>query len=102
MKTLIALLVTMSAFSAQARMDSHYGKATKKGVKYACTYTNATGSTLDMKRVEFQFSAMGRHGEDVTVTNNVAQRVQPGYSITSVVSAPIGAVSADFCRFWSK
>lgn len=102
MKAILVLLVTACAFSAQAGLNSHYGKASKKGVKYACSYTNKTGSTLDMKRVEFQFSAMGRHGEDVTVTQNVSKRVQPGDAVTAVVSAPIGAISADFCRFWSK
>jgi len=102
MKAILVLLVTVSAFAAQARLTSHYGKAKKSGVNYTCTYTNNTNSTLDIKRVEFQFSAMGRHGEDQTVVANVSKRIHSGDVVTAKVSAPIGTIAADFCRFWAK
>ena len=102
MKAILVLMVTASAFAAQAGLTSHYGKVSRSGNKYTCTYTNKTNSTLDIKRVEFQFSSMGRHGEDQTVVANVSKRIHSGDVVKAAVSAPINTIAADFCRFWAK
>ncbi len=100
MKAILALLVTVSAFSAQA-LESHYGKARKSGNTVTCTITNRSEGTLDMKYVVFGVSYLGRHGDDGQIQQRIDQRIRTGETYTARVSAP-RAHTVDFCRFLAR
>jgi hypothetical protein len=100
MKAILALLVTVSAFSAQA-LESHYGKARKSGNALTCSITNKSEGTLDMKYVVFGVSYLGRHGNDGQVQERIDQRVRSGESYTAKVRES-GILTVDYCRFLAR
>ena len=100
MKALLALLVTMSAFSAHA-LTSHYGSARKSGNALTCTIKNRSANTLDMKYVVFGVTYLGRHGNDGQIQDRIDQRVRTGESLTAKVRAS-GVHTVDFCRFLAR
>ena len=100
MKALLALLVTMSAFSAQA-LESYYGKAGKSGNVLTCKLTNRSAATLDMKYVVFNVTQMGRHGNDGSVQQRVDQRVRSGETLTARVQAT-GVHTVQTCAFLAR
>lgn len=100
MKTLLALLVTVSAFSAHA-LESHYGKVSRRGNVWTCSLSNKTEGTLDMKYVVFALTRMGSHGDgEFQVKNRIDERVRSGETLTSKVHAV--AHSADYCKFMAR
>ena len=100
MKVILALLVTVSAFSAQA-LVSHYGKARLSGNVLKCSITNNTEGTLDLKDVVFGVTYLGRHGNDGQVKDQIDQRVRTGESYTAKVRAS-GVHTIDYCRFMAR
>lgn len=61
MKSILILLVTLSSFSAHA-LESYYGRVTRHGNRFTCTYHNNTNRTLDMKYVVFSIDRLGGGG----------------------------------------
>jgi len=100
MKAILALLVTVSAFSAQA-LESHYGKARQSGNALKCSITNNSEGTLDLKYVVFGVTYLGRHGNDGQVQERIDQRVRTGESYTAKVRAS-GVHTVDYCRFLAR
>lgn len=98
MKAILALLVTVSAFSAYAT-SSIYGDARKSGNSVTCSITNNSEGTLDLKWVEFGVTYLGRHGDDGQVRKLINASVGSGETFTAKVSAPY-AHTVDYCRFY--
>ncbi len=101
MKTLLALLVTMTALSAQAWLKSHYGKLKNRGSTYTCTLTNKTNDTLDMKYVVFSFETLSGESAPYDVQNRIDKRVRSGESITASVNETY-AYKANVCKFLAR
>ena len=102
MKALFAALVTLAAVSSAHALESHYGKLTKRGHNYTCTLTNNSNNTLDMKYVEFNFTRIGGHGDNVfNVTKRIDHRVRSGETVSYTVN-PNFVQTADFCRYIAR
>ena len=102
MKALFAALVTLAAVSSAHALESHYGKLTKRGHNYTCTLTNKSNNTLDMKYVEFNFTRIGGHGDNVfNVTKRIDHRVRSGETVSYTVN-PNFVQTADFCRYIAR
>ncbi|MFS4459170.1 hypothetical protein [Bdellovibrio sp. HCB2-146] len=101
MKSLLVLLVTVSAFAAQAKLDSHYGKVSRRGNVWTCTLNNKTDGTLDMKYVVFAFERLGSHGDGQwQVQERIDQRVRSGEKLSSSVREV--AHTAQYCKFLAR
>lgn len=100
MKAILALLVTVSAFSAHA-LESHYGKVSRRGNVWTCSLNNRTDGTLDMKYVVFAFTRLGNKGDaNWQVRERIDQRVRSGESLTAQVRQV--AHTADYCKFMAR
>ena len=102
MKALFAALVTLAAVSSANALESHYGKLTKKGHIYTCSLTNKSNHTMDMKYVEFTFTRIGGHGDNIfTETKRIDHRVRSGEKVAYSVR-PNFVQTADFCRYIAR
>ena len=100
MKALVLFLATAASLSANAGLESHYGKVKSRGFTHTCSLTNRSGSTLDFKYVVFTFEGHG-DSNDYDVQERIDKRVQPGDSVSASVSQST-ATAARYCRFLAR
>jgi len=100
MKALVLFLATAASLSANAALESHYGKVKSRGFTHTCSLTNRSGSTLDFKYVVFTFEGHG-DSNDYDVQERIDKRVQPGDSVSASVSQSV-ATGARYCRFLAR
>lgn len=101
MKAVLVLLATVVSFSAQARLESHYGVLKQSGLSWKCSLRNDLGRTLDLKYVVFNLSPISGDNADEVIQNRVDIRLQPGEVARATASSSVHA-SGGHCRFLER
>ncbi|WP_408098150.1 hypothetical protein ACJVC5_04275 [Peredibacter sp. HCB2-198] len=102
MKSLLTVaLLVVSAQSFAFGLESHYGKVSVVGGKYACTLTNKTGSDLEIKRVEFDLERRVGKTREVVATKSVNSVIYAGETMT-VVSDANQVLIGRACKFLAR
>ncbi len=101
MKAVLVLLATVVSFSAQARLESHYGVLKQSGLSWKCSLRNNTGRTLDLKYVVFNLTPISGDSSDEVIQNRVDIRLQPGEVARAKVDTSTHAAGGH-CRFLER
>ena len=102
MKSLVTVaLLALSAQSFAFGLESHYGKLSVVEGKHACTFTNNTGSDLDIKRVHFNLERRAGKNRDVVVTKSVHSVIYTGETMTVVSNANQSLIGRS-CKFLAR
>jgi hypothetical protein len=94
-------IITMTVSAGAWGLDSHYGRVSRRGSDYSCTFYNNTGHALNMKYVVFHVDSFS--GDDLgnDVQERIDKIVYPGHSLTSSKNL-IGAYTVSYCLFLSR
>jgi hypothetical protein len=101
MKAVLVLLATVVSFSAQARLESHYGVLKQRGLSWSCSLKNNTNRTLDLKYVVFTLTPTSGDSADTTIQDRVDIRIQPGEVARATTSMSVNSHSGN-CRFLER
>jgi hypothetical protein len=101
LKTILFFLVTATAFSANAVLESFYGRVSQSGFNYTCTYKNTTDSTLDMKYVVFDVEFNSGESFSPPIQERIDRTVRSGNRISASAEI-IGAYTVQHCRFLAR
>ena len=99
MKTVIALLATVTSLSANA-LESNYGKLSYSAGEYHCTLTN-NGAAKDLKYVVYNMERRAGKERDVVVQQRLDAVVAAGETITDD-SGLSASLIGRYCRFLAK
>lgn len=100
MKAVIVLLATVISFSAQARLESHYGVLKQRGLTWSCSLKNNKSRTMDLKYVVFTLAASG-DSHDYSIQERVDIRLQPGETARASTSTSVNSY-AGTCHFLER
>ena len=97
---IVSIMASVSAFAGFAKTFS--GKLSKDG-KFNCTFTNNTGSDLNVKRVIFNLEKTSGKidSRDVTLTQSVGRVVYSGET-TTVTLENNGSYKGVSCLFVTR
>lgn len=101
MKAVIVLLATVISFSAQARLESHYGVLKQRGLSWSCSLKNNKSRTMDLKYVVFTLSPSSGDSHDYEIQERVDIRLQPGQTARASTSTSVSSYSGH-CRFLER
>lgn len=101
MKSILFLLITAASFSAQAKLESFYGRVSNYGFRYTCTYQNDTGAAQNMKYVIFSFDRLSGENPEFEVQERIDKVVSPGEVIQHSVREPLAHI-ARHCRYLAR
>jgi len=101
LKTILFFLVTATAFSANAILESYYGRVSHYGFTHTCTYKNTTDVTLDMKYVVFDIDPNFGDSYVQPIQLRIDRKVRPGRRISASTEI-IGPYTVQNCRFLAR
>jgi hypothetical protein len=101
MKAVIVLLATVVSFSAQARLESHYGVLKQRGLSWNCSLKNNKSRTLDLKYVVFTLTPSSGDSADYSIQERVDIRIQPGETARASTNTSVNSY-AGTCRFLER
>ena len=91
MKSVLALLVTLSAVSANAGwfLKRHIGTVTRSNHQYHCSFKNKTDGSLDMKYVVFYMDSTFDKGGSDAHQERIDHVIRSGESVKYSIDMPI-------------
>ncbi|MNK96020.1 hypothetical protein D3C87_1162830 [compost metagenome] len=101
MKAVIVLLATVISFSAQARLESHYGVLKQRGLSWNCSLKNKKNRTMDLKYVVFTLAPSSGDSSDYRIQERVDIRLQPGETARASTNTSIHSYSGT-CHFLER
>ena len=101
MKAVLVLLATVVSFSAQARLESHYGVLKQRGLSWSCSLKNNKSRTLDLKYVVFTLAPSSGDSNDFRIQERVDIRIQPGEVARASTSTSINSHGGT-CHFLER
>lgn len=103
MKKIIAIVTVLASVSAFAGFAKTFRGDLSYNGKFQCTFTNTTGSDLNVKRVVFNLEkTVGKiDSRDVTLTQSVGSVVYSGETST-VTLATTGSYKGSSCQFVTR
>lgn len=103
MKKIIAIVTVLASVSAFAGFAKTFRGELSYNGKFNCTFTNNTGSNLNVKRVIFNLEkTSGKYdSREVTLTQTVGNVVYSGETSTVTLST-LGSFKGSSCQFVTR
>jgi hypothetical protein len=104
MKKIIAIVTVLASVSAFAGFAKTFNGKLSGNTTFNCTFTNTTGSDLNVKRVTFNLERRAGKGDsrDITLTQTVNNVVYSGETSTVTLQGANGNFIGQSCQFVTR